>query len=92
MLNKFLQTLGAGSNHVQSDDGETTEDYLSNIQKAKSAKATGSEFTFTEKDVILYSKSIHHAKQDSNLPLLSHKPPLANIKQPLITQPLQISA
>jgi multifunctional beta-oxidation protein len=42
-----------------SSDGETT-DYNKAIEKAKKARAEGTEFTYDERDVILYSKIIHN--------------------------------
>ena len=54
------------SGKKSSGDGE---DYLANIEKAKKAKADGTEFAYTEKDAILYSECLYQKPHHS---LLTH--------------------
>lgn len=56
---KTIQTLFAedeGAGDVGGDAGDKdTEDYLANIEAAKKAEPQGTEFSYTSRDVILYS-------------------------------------
>ena len=47
----------AGGSGATSKGGNETQEILANIEQAKKTKAQGTEFTYDDKDVILYSTS-----------------------------------
>lgn len=52
---------GAGGEKRSSMKGKVNQEILDNIERTKKAKSKGSEFTYDDKDVILYSKRYLHS-------------------------------